>query len=414
MSKIVNVDDILFTKEAAEYLNISVQRLHKLVQDGVLAPLKKTSSGMLFSIESLDSRIKALDGLNEVSFSQAKKPLDLDTEFMKEVLNYYTLQSFFSNSDKKTQAALNKYSKQINLGLDIRKIVVQLSELVNVSTDNVLNKYKEIYKSFRSLSDNVIIIKRGSQVYPELLSSTEEAPPFLFMMGNIDLLKTNIVSVVGSRNSSKEGLEKAYHLSTLLGKRGVTVASGLARGIDTYALKGSVENRYNCIAVIGTPINNYYPKENKNLQDYIAENGLLISQFPPSASIQRWNFPLRNSVMSGISLATAIVEASETSGALKQADYALKQNRIVFIPTSAVENINISWPKKYLKRKGANQFTRIDELLMMLENHKVIKEVKKKDPIFNGQQIDIFSINNKEEESFHKNREIAKHVFKYE
>ena len=81
---------------------------------------------------------------------------------------------------------------------------------------------------------------------------------------------------------------------------------------------------------------------------------------------------MRNAVMSGISLATAIVEAGETSGALKQADYALKQNRLVFIPQSALDNENISWPKKYIQRKGAAKFSRIEELLKMLEQAEII------------------------------------------
>jgi DNA processing protein len=208
--------------------------------------------------------------------------------------------------------------------------------------------------------------------YPELLAMTKEAPPYLFLRGNISLLKENIVSVVGSRTASSEGIRKAYRLSKCLGRAGIVVASGLARGIDTAAHKASIENNYLTICVIETPITKVYPRENAELQKKISEVGLVVSQFPPSSPVQRWHFPMRNAVMSGISLATAIVEAGETSGALKQADYALKQNRLVFIPQSAFENNNISWPKKYIQRKGVFKFSKIEELLKMLEQAEII------------------------------------------
>ncbi len=179
------------------------------------------------------------------------------------------------------------------------------------------------------------------------------------------MLKENIVSVVGSRTASKEGIEKAYRLSRYLGRAGIVVASGLARGIDTAAHTASLDYNYLTISVIGTPLTKVYPKENADLQRRIGEAGLVVSQFPPSAPVQRWHFPMRNAIMSGISLATVIVEAGETSG-------ALKQNRLVFIPQSALDNENISWPKRYIKRKGAYKFSKLDELIIMLEKARII------------------------------------------
>lgn len=123
--------------------------------------------------------------------------------------------------------------------------------------------------------------------------------------------------------------------------------------------------------MIGTPINQYYPKENKDLQIQIEKNGLVVSQFPPCNAVNRWNFPTRNGVMSGISLATIIMEAGESSGALKQADYALKQGRDVLIPQSAIDNPLIQWPKKYVS-KGAHAFKTLKEVLQILNRNKLI------------------------------------------
>ena len=165
-----------------------------------------------------------------------------------------------------------------------------------------------------------------------------------------------------------------------MGRYNIVVASGLARGIDTQAHTAAVEHN-NCmtISVIGTSLAKAYPAENSKLQELISEKGLVISQFAPSEKVQRWFFPMRNAVMSGISLATVVIEAGETSGALKQADYALKQKRYVFIPQSALDNDAIKWPRKYIQRPGAYSFRKINELLEKLQNVDILKTSTEKD-----------------------------------
>jgi DNA processing protein len=303
-------------------------------------------------------------------FTNVKK--DLNTPFMCETINYYTIQSFF-NSDKKTEPIIKELSKKINISLQMHLISRDLSKILCIEESALIKSHKHVITAFELLHPEDIIIKKGMTEYPKLLAITNEAPPYLFMRGNISLVKENIVSVIGSRKASKEGLSKAYRLSKYLGSYGIVVASGLAQGIDTAAHTASIENNFSTISVIGTPITMVYPKENESIQKKISEVGLVISQFPPSSLVQRWNFPMRNAVMSGISLATIIVEAGETSGALKQADYALKQKRIVFIPQSTIDNDNISWPKKYIQRKGVVKFSKIEELLHTLESTHTIE-----------------------------------------
>ena len=111
--------------------------------------------------------------------------------------------------------------------------------------------------------------------------------------------------------------------------------------------------------VIGTNLNSYYPVENKLIQLEIEKKGLIVSPFSPATSTQKWNFPIRNGVMSGLSLATVILEAGERSGALIQADYALKQSKAVIIPKNIFENNSLLWPRKYLSKgaKIANKFS---------------------------------------------------------
>jgi len=367
------VNNIYFSKEAADYLGISTQRLNQLVHSGQLEPIKKTLAGYLFLKEDLDERIKNVKNIaTELKKSKSFEKIDLNTSFMREAIKYYTIQSFYKYSDKKTQPIVKELALKVDLGNDMKTIYKDISYILKIDESELLKAYQKVVKGFEKLNSEDIIVKKGMKEYPKLLAMTDEAPPYLFMRGNISLLNENIVSVVGSRKASKEGREKAYRLSKYLGRAGIVVASGLARGIDTAAHTAAVENNYMTIAVIGTPITKVYPKDNEALQKKISEVGLVISQFPPSSPVQRWYFPIRNAVMSGISLATAIVEAGETSGALKQADYALKQNRIVFIPQSAIDNDSISWPKKYIQRKGAAKFSRIEELLQMLEKAEII------------------------------------------
>ena len=131
---------------------------------------------------------------------------------------------------------------------------------------------------------------------------------------------------------------------------------------------------FNTIAVIGTNLNQYYPNENKEVQLEIEKKGLVISQFPPSMKTERWFFPLRNGVMSGISLATVIMEAGETSGALKQATFALKQGRVVLIPQNVVNKPTLLWPKKYIQ-KGAYAVRTPKEIIEKLSEKNVYKKI---------------------------------------
>ena len=206
------------------------------------------------------------------------------------------------------------------------------------------------------------------------MANTADAPLYLFLKGDVTLLNEKSVCVVGSRNANKISMENTDRIVKSLIHRNIVVNAGLARGIDTATHTSALKNNGKTIAVIGTPINRYYPKENKNLQMEIEKKGLVVSQYPPCNEIYRWNFPLRNATMSGISLATIIMEAGEGSGALKQADYALKQNRDVLIPQSAVNNDSIVWPKKYIKR-GAKMFTTLRDVLEILNSNKTLENL---------------------------------------
>ena len=206
---------------------------------------------------------------------------------------------------------------------------------------------------FRKLQADDEILKLGDMRYPRLLAETEEAPRFLYLRGDSSLLHdSRTIALVGSRNASERGLDNTRRVAATLGRNGIIVVSGLAKGIDAAAHRAALANGFRTIAVIGTNLNQYYPNENRELQIEIEKKGLVISQFSPALRTERWFFPLRNGVMSGLSRATVIMEAGETSGALTQAKYATKQKRLVLIPQNAFLNPAISWPRM-LVDKGA-------------------------------------------------------------
>ena len=204
--------------------------------------------------------------------------------------------------------------------------------------------------------------------YPKKLRDAKEPVEALYYSGNLDYIHSKCISIVGTRNPTRDGLIRTKNIVKALIKNDFTIVSGLARGIDTMAHKTSIENEGRTIAVLGTPINQVYPKENSDLQNFIAKNHLLISQIPfyryslQNPNSNRFFFPERNKTMSALSMGTVIIEASETSGTLTQARAALHQGRKLFILNSCFENKSITWPARF-EKQGAVKVNSIDDIL---------------------------------------------------
>ncbi len=175
------------------------------------------------------------------------------------------------------------------------------------------------------------------------------APKQLFLRGHRELLqKGPRVSIVGSRAASRAGMSRARSLAKSLANHDIVVVSGLAAGIDRAAHEGAIEAGGRTIAVIGTPLDISYPKENAELQERIARDHLLISQFAFGHPALPKNFPLRNRTMALVTDATVIVEAGEKSGTLHQGWEALRLGRILFLMESVAENPALSWPREMI------------------------------------------------------------------
>jgi DNA processing protein len=171
---------------------------------------------------------------------------------------------------------------------------------------------------------------RGSSGYPPMLEEIYNPPLVLYARGNLEALDLPCISIVGTRRPTIYGLQMAQGLATDLGSRKIGIVSGLARGIDAAAHRGCMEGGGITIAVLGCGIDIVYPREHRQLTRQVLENGLLLTEFPPGTSPSPQNFPIRNRIISGLSLGSIIVEASEYSGSLITARLAMEQNREVF------------------------------------------------------------------------------------
>lgn len=273
-----------------------------------------------------------------------------------EIVAYEVLWSKKGTSFKKISELFRKYPEKRPTDFVSKE---EINEYRSIIKDIVLNKSKEY-------SVNLLINKTFD--YPERLKDAKEPIEMLYYSGNLDYLHEKSIAIVGTRKPTEYGLRRAAKLARLLVEDGFTIVSGLAEGIDTKAHKTAIENGGKTIAVIGTPLNEYYPKPNKNLQNTIAKDHLLISQVPYYRYMKqnfmgnRLFFPERNKTMSALSLGTVIVEASETSGTLTQARAALHQGRKLFILDSCFLNKNITWPMRFLE-KGAIRVKNYDDII---------------------------------------------------
>lgn len=194
-------------------------------------------------------------------------------------------------------------------------------------------------RDWRSLQEQQIqLLPLSHKEYPELLKQISDPPPLLYLRGRSSLLDRPQLAMVGSRQMSPQGRENAFALASELAAAGFTVTSGLALGIDTASHRGALSVKGDTIAVLGTGVDRVYPQANKPLFTQIADEGLLVSEFALGSEPRRHSFPLRNRVISGLSMGVVVVEAALKSGSLITARCALEHDREVFAVPGSIHN----------------------------------------------------------------------------
>jgi len=210
-------------------------------------------------------------------------------------------------------------------------------------------------------STGVSIVTSQDPLYPSQLLSTYDYPAFLYVKGHLKEDDVN-VAVVGSRTASTYGKFTTERLCRELVLRGITVISGLARGIDSAAHRGALSGKGRTIAVLGCGLDVVYPPENEKLFTEISLQGALISEFPFGTPPNAPNFPARNRIISGISLGVVVVEASEKSGSLITARIALEQGREVFAVPGSIDSSGSRGTNKLIKQ-GAKLIENVEDIL---------------------------------------------------
>lgn len=205
--------------------------------------------------------------------------------------------------------------------ISLQQATLLLHDLRNISIEPLLQSYEKM---------NIQIMTIFDDAYPLLLKETYEPPLVLFLKGNASLLQKSAIAVVGARAASSYAHKAVHLLIPTLVEKGLVIVSGLAKGVDTMAHLEAMESGGHTIAVLGSGFWHPYPKENEYLLDKIANEHLVLTEYPPFIRPQKWHFPMRNRIISGLTNGTLIVQAKRRSGSFITAEYALQTGREVF------------------------------------------------------------------------------------
>lgn len=223
----------------------------------------------------------------------------------------------------------------------------------SIASRDLFERAEREIENIRRLGGDIIVLDDG--VYPTLLRETYDPPVVLYVRGAwAECLERPCVAIVGSRRCSTYGQNAALMLSRELAQRGVTIISGLARGIDAAAHRGALEAGGKTVAVMGTGLDRFYPRDHSKLALGMLQNGgALVTQFPLGTPPVSENFPYRNRVISGLSLGVVVIEAAENSGSLITARLAMEQNREVFAVPGNITSRNSFGTNYLIKGAGA-------------------------------------------------------------
>lgn len=248
-----------------------------------------------------------------------------------------------------------------------KKIVENFTTLrANVSLDEVWERLH---------AQNIQVLTWDDDGYPIRLRDINNAPPVLYLRGTIDTGDEWAVAIVGTRRITPYGCQVAERIAVKLANSGITVVSGLALGVDTVAHQASLEAGGRTLAVLGCGVDRIYPPQNRALAEKVIANGALISDYAPGTPPEATNFPPRNRIISGLSLATVVVEAGVKSGALITADFALEQSREVFAVPGNVFAPQSRGPNRLIQN-GAHPLLDPQEILDILDLTRVTEHLE--------------------------------------
>lgn len=262
-------------------------------------------------------------------------------------------------------ALLNKFETAKRIYNATEKEILKVDGMSDKIVQNMQKakdaKLLEKYEKY-ILKNDIKIINISDDNYPVKLKNIYAPPITIFAKGDISLLNSKSIAIVGSREPSKYGIYVAEKFSKELSKEGITIVSGLARGIDTFAHVGALSSFGKTIAVLGSGIDVVYPKENAKYYREISEKDLIISEYIVGTAPESKNFPQRNRIISGLSDGVLVVEARKNSGTMITTDFALEQGKELYVIPGNITS-NLSAGTNNLIKEGAKLVTDVYEIL---------------------------------------------------
>ena len=264
-------------------------------------------------------------------------------ENYQKALNYETVCSVLKKADSYCTDLFLQISNECDVREELPYNVRRYAEIMGTDVQTVNEAYSACRAAFSRLDDKVVILDPSSPLWPSDVTGV----PFLYLKGDVSLLKTTGISVVGTRNPSNRGMTLTREVVDSLGASSFTIISGLAMGIDGVAHIEALSKDFKTIGVIGTSICDVYPPKHEKLQGLVAQHGLLVSQFAPSRRVQQYFFMMRNLLMSQIGQGSFVMESRDGGGGVKQAQYSERQGKKVFILRETYDNRTFLWPRKF-------------------------------------------------------------------
>lgn len=249
-------------------------------------------------------------------------------------------------------------SELVASGVDVKSMPALLEKRSSISLDDEMDRLARLAVSVLTIFD---------PAYPPRLKEIYNAPPLLYVKGQITRQDDQSVGVVGTRGPSVYGKELTARIVPELVRSGLTIVSGLARGVDSIAHRAALDAGGRTIAVLGCGIDVIYPAENRALYGHVRDSGAVVTEYPLGTKPDAFNFPARNRIISGLSLGTVVVEAKYTSGALITADYALEQNREVFAFPGRATDTGSAGCNRLIRDGRAKLVTSTDDILAELD-----------------------------------------------
>jgi len=264
-------------------------------------------------------------------------------ENYQRALNYETVVRVLQKADSYCWDQFLQISNECDSREELPFNINIYSDVLGVRKELVNEAYYRCRQAFELLDDNTRIIDETSAFWPDDVTGI----PFLYLQGEVGLLQSRCISVVGTRNPSNRGMTLTREVVDSLGESGFTIVSGLAMGIDGVAHIEALSKDFNTIGVIGTSVCEAYPPKHEKLQSLVAQHGLLVSQFAPSRKVQQYFFMQRNLLMSQISLGSFVIESKDGGGGVKQAQYSERQGKKIFILRETYDNRTWLWPRQF-------------------------------------------------------------------